>query len=81
VFAGAVQIGEHERVFLALEQFALVDDLDPGALGEFGPNEGFKLCPPIGSFPGVLGRELACLIQPQFHGGLVLVDAADHGGV
>ena len=64
-FTGSVQIRQHEGVLLTLEQFTLVADLDPGALGELGPNEGFKLRPPVGSFSGLLGRELPCLIQPQ----------------
>ena len=33
VFTGAVQVGQHEGVFLALEQFAFIAHLNPGAFG------------------------------------------------
>ena len=56
-------------------------DLDPGTLGELGPDKAFKLCPPVGSFPGLLGRKLARLVLPQLYRGLVPVDTADHRSV
>ena len=64
-FTGSVQIRQHEGMFLALEQLALVADLDPSALGKLSPDKRLQLRPPVGSFPGFLGRELPCLIQPQ----------------
>ena len=80
-FTDAVQVRQHEGMFLALEQLALVADLDPSALGKLSPDKRLQLRPPVGSFPGFLGRELARLIQPQLHGGLVAADPTDHGCV
>ena len=77
----AVQVRQHEGMFLALEQLHGVDHLDPGALGELSPDEGFQLRPPIGSFPGLLAGHLICFLHPQLHRGLVAVDPADHGCV
>ena len=61
-FADPVQICQHEGMLLALEKLLHRADLDPGALGKLGPDERFQLRPPIGSFSGLLGRELARLI-------------------
>jgi len=77
----AIQVCQHEGVFLALEDHAGLANLDSGALGELGPDNGLQLCPPIGSLPGLLGRELPGLVEPQFYRGLIAVYAADYGSI
>ena len=79
--AGAVQIGKHERVFLALEDHAGLRDLDPSTPGELSPDDGLQQRPPVGSFSGLLRGKLPGFVHPKLHRGLVLVDAADHRSI
>ena len=80
-FTDAIQIRQHKRVFFTLEELLDLADLNPCALGELSPDDALQLRTPVGSLPGLLGRKLASLIQPQFHWRLVTVDAADYRSI
>ena len=78
---GAVQIGLHEGVLIAPQQFHPVFHLDAGALGEFSTHQAFQLGAPVGGLSSFLSWHLIGLFHPQFHRGLVPADPADHGSI